>query len=68
MQGARKKRIADSSDQIAGGEEEKRLLLSMIYEAQQSCRGPSAPWPARQTTARKKKPASPVGMTVLGYS
>jgi hypothetical protein len=39
------------------------------------CHGPSvpvmhagremrAPWPARQTTARKKKPATPVGMTV----
>jgi len=27
------------------------------------CHGPSAPWPALQTAARKKKPATPVGMT-----
>ena len=27
------------------------------------CHGPSAPWPARQTAAHKKKPATPVGMT-----
>jgi hypothetical protein len=68
MQGGRKKRIADSSDQIAGGEEGKRPPYPTIYETQHSCRGPSAPWPARQTTARKKKPATPVGMTVLGHS
>jgi hypothetical protein len=28
-----------------------------------SCHGPSAPWPARPKTARKKKPATPVEMT-----
>ena len=27
---------------------------------------PSAPWPARQTAARRKKPATPVGMTRCG--
>jgi hypothetical protein len=31
MQGARKKRIADSSEQIAGGEEVERLLLPVIF-------------------------------------
>src|SRR5580692_3748883 len=31
-----------------------------------SCHGPSAPWPARQNSARKKKPATPVGMTEWG--
>jgi hypothetical protein len=30
------------------------------------CHGPSASWPARQTAARKKKPATPVGMTEFG--
>jgi hypothetical protein len=30
MQGGRKKRIADSGEQIAGGEEGSRLLLPMI--------------------------------------
>jgi len=31
-----------------------------------SC-GPSAAWPARQTAAREKRPATPIGMTWLGY-
>jgi len=30
---------------------------------EQYSQGPSAPWPARQSAARKRKPATPVGMT-----
>jgi hypothetical protein len=29
----------------------------------ESCQDPSATWPARQTAARRKRPATPVGMT-----
>jgi len=35
---------------------------------EQCCRGPSTPQPARQTAARKKKPAALVGMTALGVA
>jgi hypothetical protein len=41
-------------------------IVPLMVEGFRCCHGPSAPWPARQTTARKKKPATPVGMTEFG--
>jgi hypothetical protein len=52
----------------------KRCACQRFLKWERSCHGPSAPWPARpfgytqgrQTAARKKKPATPGGMTVIG--
>jgi len=52
-------------------------IVPVIGARLKYCHGPSvpvkhtgrkarAPWPARQTAARKKKPATPVGMTEFG--
>jgi hypothetical protein len=41
-------------------------IVPVIGAGLKDCHGPSAPWPARQNTARKKKPATPVGMTEFG--
>ena len=41
-------------------------IVPVIGARQKYCHGPSAPWPARHNTARKNKPATPVGMTEFG--
>src|SRR5258708_38959364 len=45
------------------GKEESVPLVSVELTC---CRGPSTSRPTRQNTARKKKSATPVGMTELG--
>jgi hypothetical protein len=44
-------------------EREKWSAVTTIGVELIGCRDPSASWPARQTAARKKKPATSVGMT-----
>ena len=46
-----------------GKRREKWSAVTTIGVELIGCRDPSASWPARQTAARKKKPATSVGMT-----
>ena len=53
------------SGQAEGGEK-RGAATGAVWVGLKCCHGPSATWPTRQNSARKKKSATPVGMTELG--